>query len=150
MTFRDQHQSLMNFFGVLRLFTPKMSMTEKLALCEKYWAPDDREAMLYWLSVALDRETLPFDPIPYSFKDGTSYLPDPVITPEELIENLDEGLTTEEALEVLEELRQHMFTAAYNPLRVILSRDLSAWNVDDCTAKALFKFLEESLCNASG
>ena len=123
-TFRSQHQSLLQFKGVLGLFKPGMEDEEKIALAEEYWEPEIRENMVYWLAVCCDREAIPFDPIPYG-EGGTTYREDPLATPMELVDMLYEELNTDEAMELLKDLEGHMFGIAYNAFRRVLSRDLS-------------------------
>lgn len=128
-TFRMQHQSLLQLGGTLSLFKPKMSDEEKLALIDKYWEPEIRENMEYWLMVCFAVEDLPFAPIPFA-KGGSVYREDPITSPMEFVDMLIDELNPDEALAVLKEMENNMFKPAYETFRRVLSRDLSKFHVD--------------------
>lgn len=125
MTFRQQHQSLMQFGGTLSMLKGSLSDEEKLERILAAWEPEILECMAYWLAVCYDTEAVPFNPIPFK-KGGTNYKEDPITTPMELVDMLDGGLNAEEAEAVLEEMEKNMFRPAYETFRRILTRDLSS------------------------
>lgn len=129
MTFRQQHQSLLQFGGTLSLFRASMSDEEKLARIDNAWEPDIRENMEYWLMVAFATDDLPFAPIPFA-KGGNIYREDPIVTPMEFVDMLIEELNPDEAQAVLAEMAGNMFPPAYETFRQILTRDLSKYFVD--------------------
>ena len=129
MTFRQQHQSLLQFGGTLSLFRAKMTDEEKLARIDAAWEPDIRDNMEYWLMVAFATDDLPFTPIPFA-EGGNVYKEDPIVTPMEFVDMLIEELNPDEAQAVLEEMAGNMFPPAYKTFRQILTRDLSKFHVD--------------------
>lgn len=129
ISFRIQHQSLLQFGGTLSLFKAAMSDEEKIARIDKAWEPEIRENMEYWLMVCFDTEELPFAPIPFA-KGGNVYREDPIVAPMEFVDMLIDELNPDEAQAVLEEMSENMFKPAYETLRRILTRDLSEFHVD--------------------
>lgn len=129
MTYRQQHQSLLQFGGTLSLFKPNMTDEEKLERIDKAWEPEIRDNMEYWLMVAFATEDLPFAPIPFA-KGGNVYKEDPIVTPMEFVDMLIEELNPDEAQAVLQEMAGNMFSQAYTTFRQILTRDLSKFYVD--------------------
>lgn len=129
MTYRQQHQSLLQFGGTLSMFRAKMTDDEKIARIDNAWEPDMRENMEYWLMVCFATDDLPFAPIPFA-EGGDIYREDPIITPMEFADMLIDELNPDEAEAVLEEMAGNMFPPAYKTFRQILTRDLSKFHVD--------------------
>lgn len=127
--FRKQHNSLLAFSGVMGLARKRRTDGQKIDWLVKNLkhtasGSSSLENVYFWLSVAYDDETLPFEPFAYE-EGGGIFKEDPDVTPMEFVELLDGQFNREEALYVLDELSGHMYVAAYNAFRQVLSRDLT-------------------------
>jgi len=136
MTFREQNRTLMQFGGTLSLLKAKTTDDEKLERILAAWEPDILDFMVYWLSVCYDRDTVPFEPIPYK-TGGAVFKEDPLTTPMDLVDMLDGGLNKEEAEAILEDMAKHMYRPAYETFRDILARNLSKYHMDEALARKL-------------